>query len=145
MHWRQWEKHGETHINPTYLCCMTFDEEMPLENLRKHLRESLNSWLFFFNQMIDRTYNQTEQVLPNITHETPITLKTGAFPKQNLRTNKKKLFTYSLKCAPSFFWRSYSINMLGFSLLASPIDLNTSVTTVWHQSQIRWWPFLLFR
>lgn len=40
--------------------------------------------------MIDRTNNQTGQVLPNITDETAITLKTGAFPKQNRRTNKKK-------------------------------------------------------
>lgn len=133
---------------------MTSDEEMPLESQRKHLRDSLNGW-FFPHQMIDGTNNQMGHVLPNITDETAITLKTGAFPKQNRKDKQtKKAVVYLLSELWPFIFleyflrqRSYNVNRLGFCLLASPIDFSTSVTTVWHQSQIRWRndPFFFFR
>lgn len=53
---KSWEMHGETHLNPTYLHCLTSDEEVPPENKRTHCREMFND-LFFFPQMFDRANN----------------------------------------------------------------------------------------
>lgn len=85
--------------------------------------------------------------LTKLRQRTAFTLRSGALPKQNLRTNNlllRKSVVNLLSEVCSFFFlmaflhqRSYGVDMLGF-LHASPIDFNTSIDAVCYQSNIRW-------
>ena len=141
-------------LKPTYLRRIASDEEMPLE--RTHLQRACLQPIYFYRHVCPLTLfrkgsclqcncslisgNQSER--PHlITILSSLSIIWGK--DQSLTYSPRSVVNLLSEACSLIFWgcflQSYDIDTLGVSdfLQASPVDLNTAVHTVWHQSKIR--------